>query len=180
MFEPTRLYAPYAGIGARETPEDVLSLMTAIAKLLDDRGYVLRSGGAEGADKAFDSGTSGMSRPEIYLPWNGFEGQHLSPEFTPTTAQLGNALKMAEQYHPNWSACSAGARKMMVRNCFQILGLDLNSPAKFVICWTKDGKASGGTGQALRIAEDKKISIFNLHDLEMRAIFYQMLDWPAE
>jgi hypothetical protein len=31
-----------------------------------------------------------------------------------------------------------------------------------VVCWTKDGKSSGGTGQALRIAEYYSIPIFNL------------------
>lgn len=180
MFDVVRTYVPYAGIGARETPPEILTLMTAIGKLLDDRGYVLRSGGAEGADEAFNEGTSGMSRPELFLPWHGFNGKVLTAENTPTTAQLGNALKMAEQYHPNWSACSAGARKMMTRNCFQVLGLDLDSPSKFVICWTKDGKASGGTGQAIRIAQDKKIRCYNLHDPDTRGIFYEMLNWPAE
>ena len=34
----------------------------------------------------------------------------------------------------------------------QVLGVSLDSPAEFVLCWTADGEASGGTGQALRIA----------------------------
>ena len=35
---------------------------------------------------------------------------------------------------------------------FQVLGVSLDSPAEFVLCWTADGEASGRTGQALRIA----------------------------
>jgi len=38
----------YAGIGSRETPEDVLKYMTRVARGLDRKGYRLRSGGAKG------------------------------------------------------------------------------------------------------------------------------------
>jgi hypothetical protein len=52
----------------------------------------------------------------------------------------------------------------MTRNSFQVLGPDLQSPVSFVVCWTTGGKISGGTGQALRIAKDLSIPIFNLYD----------------
>jgi len=29
------------------------------------------------------------------------------------------------------------------------------------LCWTKNGKSSGGTGQAIRIANDYKIPVFD-------------------
>jgi hypothetical protein len=51
---------------------------------------------------------------------------------------------------------------MMARNCYQMLGLDLKTPVEFVICWTPQGKGAGGTGQALRIARDLKIPIYDL------------------
>jgi hypothetical protein len=51
----------------------------------------------------------------------------------------------------------------MVRNTYQVLGADLNMPADVVVCWTVDGKASGGTGQAMRIAKDYAIPIVNLY-----------------
>jgi hypothetical protein len=43
----------YAGIGARHTPPDVLALMHRIAGALAQRCWVLRTGGAPGADQAF-------------------------------------------------------------------------------------------------------------------------------
>jgi len=46
----------YAGIGARATPPEILSLMTRAAFALTKRGYVLRSGHAIGADSAFERG----------------------------------------------------------------------------------------------------------------------------
>lgn len=178
MFDPVTEYNTYAGIGSRETPKDICDLMTAIARMLDERGYVLRSGGAGGADQAFDNGTGGMSNPEIYIPWEGFNGKKM--RIWPNKSQLAAALDLARRYHPNWDACSEGAKKLHARNGFQILGLDLNDPVKFVICWTKDGKASGGTGQALRIADDRSIPIYNLFNREDRAVFYSHIGWDHE
>ena len=34
--------------------------------------------------------------------------------------------------------------------------------SKFVICWTKNGKGTGGTGQAIRIAKGFGIPVFDL------------------
>ena len=46
--------AAYAGVGSRETPLLVQQRMTKIAAQLSKLGYVLYSGGAEGADSAFE------------------------------------------------------------------------------------------------------------------------------
>jgi hypothetical protein len=35
-----------------------------------------------------------------------------------------------------------------------------------VVCWTSDGKASGGTGQAIRIAKYYEIPTYNLNNKE--------------
>ena len=47
----------------------------------------------------------------------------------------------------------------MARNGYQVLGADLQTPTDFIICYTKDGKGEGGTGQALRIAKDYDIQV---------------------
>lgn len=178
MFEPVTEPTYYAGIGARETPEEILGLMRGIALMLYERGYILRSGGAEGADHAFEYGTPGMSTMEIFLPWDGFENKRDTMRLT--EHELAVARSIAEKYHPNWAACSEGTRKMHTRNVMQIMGRDCHTLSSFVVCWTKDGKYSGGTGQALRIADDKKLPIYNLHDKETRALFYQELGWEHE
>jgi predicted Rossmann fold nucleotide-binding protein DprA/Smf involved in DNA uptake len=46
----------YAGVGSRETPAHVCKQMTELAKRLESFGLTLRSGGAKGADKAFEAG----------------------------------------------------------------------------------------------------------------------------
>ncbi|KKL28628.1 hypothetical protein LCGC14_2373270, partial [marine sediment metagenome] len=71
------------------------------------------------------------------------------------------ALAMAAQFHPAWRACTPTARKFHARNCYQVLGNDLKTPADFIVCWTPNGKQIGGTGQALRIAREYKIPVIN-------------------
>lgn len=67
-------YAPYAGIGSRRTPPDVCADMTRIAQALGARGFTLRSGGAAGADQAFEEGAADQRLREIYLPAEGWRG----------------------------------------------------------------------------------------------------------
>jgi len=159
----------YAGIGSRETPSYVLEEMEKIAQYLGDNGYCLRSGGAEGADTAFEQGCDEISGDkEIYIPWNNFNSKWdrdygiWSLECEEVQAGLNKATKMAEQYHPRWSKLSQGVKKLMIRNSLQIFGYDMLLPVELVICWTPNGKVVGGTGQALRIAEDHEIRIINL------------------
>ena len=149
----------YTGIGSRSTPEPILALMRHIGHEMAMDGWTLRSGGAVGADSAFAEGcgTKGMS--EIYLPWFGFNDEGVPVD------RLGNfdeAMDIAEQFHPAWHKCSSGAKKLHARNVYQILGIDLNTPTNLVICWTPNGKRTGGTGQALRLAEALDIKIFDL------------------
>ena len=147
----------YAGIGSRATPQHVLNDMTNISRNLEQSGFVLRSGGAAGADSAFEAGIQMVENAEIYLPWCGFN-KSLSGLYPPTP----DALKMAADYHPAWNRCTNAARAFHARNCHQILGRHLDDPVQFVLCWTPEGAVFGGTGQALRIAIAKDIPIFNM------------------
>ena len=133
----------YSGIGSRVTPANILANMTEHAKRLEYEGYVLRSGGATGADTAF---ADGCTDKVIYRPTQA------------TTA----ALDLASKYHPNWKACNDYVRRLHARNAFIILGEDLDEPSEFVMCWTPEGKVVGGTGLALRICEDYGIEVINL------------------
>lgn len=153
----------YAGIGSRSTPADVLKVMFALAGALSEKGWTLRSGHAAGADQAFEYGSNGKA--EIYLPWPTFNDDRVSPPSALVIEHpTSRALELAREYHPAWHKCSSGARQMHARNMHQVMGLNLNNPVKFVLCWTPDGLASGGTGQAIRLAESQGIEVFNLHD----------------
>lgn len=136
----------YCGIGARATPPDVLARMAKIATILARKSYTLRSGGAEGADRAFEKGAG---RSEIFLA-----GNHL-----PLWTNI-----FTEHFHPNPDALKEYPRQLMNRNALQLLGLDGNTPVEFVVCWTANGKDSGGTGHACRIARYFGIPVYNLYN----------------
>ena len=144
----------YAGIGSRRTPLDILRSMERLGETLAMQGHILRSGGADGADTAFERGCDRVGgAKQIFLPWTGFNGRKF-PCSIPN-----EAFAMAAKFHPAWDRCSRGAQKMHARNCQQILGASLNDPTDFIVCWSP---GSGGTEQALRIARARNIPIFNL------------------
>ena len=151
------LYKPYTGIGSRETPDEVLEIMSDVAYILSDYGYTLRSGAANGADSAFEFGCiCSVGKREIYLPWEGFNNNssnlyHISDE----------AFAIAEKHHPSWNLLREDAKKLHARNTYQILGYQVNHPSLFVICYAHPQK--GGTLQALRISRIYNIPVINLY-----------------
>jgi len=48
----------YTGVGSREIPNEIIALMKRVSSKLSKSGWVLRSGGAVGADSAFESGAN--------------------------------------------------------------------------------------------------------------------------
>lgn len=148
----------YAGIGSREAPDWILSYMRAIARWLGLKGYNLRSGHAPGSDFVFELGCDEVNgSKEIFLPWIGFNG---SDSTLIVNKEL--AFKLAEKYHKFWNSLRHPTKLLMARNGHQVLGKELNDPVKFVVCWTKNGSGEGGTGQAIRIALDYNIPIFDM------------------
>lgn len=156
----------YAGIGSRETPPEVLELMTQLAGRLEQEGWLLRSGGAPGADSAFEVGVRDPRNRAIYLPWPGFQGKQPGGGFFDAQRLPGwqEALATVEQYHPAPDRLSRGGRALMARNAMQVMGPALNRPADLIVAWTPEGRVTGGTGQALRMALDQGIQIRNLGD----------------
>jgi hypothetical protein len=160
----------YAGIGSRKTPQSVLDTMFDLGMQLDRTGWTLRSGFAEGADMAFCRGADFVhGEMEIFIPWVGFNGSSKTNDRFIIPTLSPKLVALTRQYHPAWHRCTSGAKRLHARNCCQVLGLDLKTPADLVICWTPGGSGSGGTGQALRIARAYNIPIFDLA-IEGRAI----------
>ena len=151
------MYKSYAGIGTRkEIPRDVELLIYNIGIYLAKRGFVLRSGGAEGCDTYFENSCDKAGgKKEIY---------------TINDANFKSDL-IVKNYHPVWDKIqNTYARKLLSRNMFQIFGKDLKTPCNFVVCYTHDGVfrakdtsiKTGGTGTAIRAANLNNIPIYNL------------------
>lgn len=150
----------YGGIGSRETPRDVFERMIAIGRKLAEAGYTLRSGGADGADSAFERGCDEVrGSKEIFLPWKGFN-KHSSALCMPSQ----EAKNIAARIHPVWEQLSHGAKLLHARNIHQILGRNLQEPVEFVICWTMGGGIRGGTATAMKLATEHGIQVYNLYD----------------
>lgn len=160
----------YAGIGSRGTPADIQALMTQLARKLEGQGYILRSGGATGADQAFQAGVQNPLDMEIYLPSESFNGfQSEDAGFLDATKLLAweQALALVTQYHPSPGKLSSSAFALLARNAFQVLGKDLKTPSKFIICWTRQGHLTGGTSHAIRLANAWGIPVRNLGKAEV-------------
>jgi len=168
----------YAGIGARNTPPLVLPLMEQLGEALGHYPLTLRSGGSPGADSAFERGCDRAGgAKEIFLPWKGFNGNP-SPLFSPPR----EAEAVAALLHPNWRACSPGARKLHARNCQQVYGRGIDAPADFVLFWAPEcsGVIEGGTATAVRLAREMNIPTFNLWDDPTRLRWQAFVDGERE
>lgn len=150
----------YAGIGSRKCKSNVILLdkFTQVASILAKLDFILRSGHADGSDIAFEKGCIAVGgHSEIYLPWRGFNdsGSYLFKINE-------KAYVLAKQVVPHWSNLSGSHKHLHARNAHQVLGYDLETPSKFVICWTPGGRIEGGTATAIRIAGLYGIPVFNL------------------
>lgn len=160
----------YTGVGSRETPENILAQMTRIGETLARKGMVLRSGGADGADSAFEAGCDLVSPTlkQIYLPWRNFNGRNETQpgiEVALSKQTWDQAELIAKEIHPVWERLSQGAQKLHIRNVFQVLGGELDKPSSFVIYWAltgKNGEPKGGTRTAVMLAKSRGISTYNL------------------
>ncbi len=146
MIWPRRYYA---GIGSRQTPSEMCSKLTLLATVLEKKGFVLRSGGAEGADKSFEKGVQSSANKIILRPRDCTK----------------EARDLAATVHPAWHMCNNYAQELHGRNMQIILGRYLEEPAEFVIAWTMSIER-GGTSTGLRLAKRHNIPCFNFADEE--------------
>ncbi len=166
----------YAGIGSRETPPDILRLQTKVAKRLGELDYWQVSGGAPGADTAFYEGAP--EAQTAFVPWEGFQ------DFPMVYPIVPEAYEIASLYHKGWNGLSFAVRKLMARNCQQVLGYNLKHKVAFVLCWTSDGcekhsgrtRATGGTGQAISVASENDIPVYNMFHSNWHQRLYEEQD----
>lgn len=153
----------YAGVGARDTPDHVLPVMSDLAHLAAGDGWTLRSGGARGADRAFARGAP-HELAEIYLPDSG----RRQTAGIVATSELHRRL--VEKFHPAPRALGEVAFELMARNGCQVFGADFAVPISALCCWTPAGRGGGGTGQAIRLAKAAGIPVLDLGRPDMHGI----------
>lgn len=105
--------------------------------------------------------------------------------FTPAHA-TDEARAIAKELHPSPEHLYAHALDLFARNTFQVFGINLDTPVDFIVCSTKDGcehakdrkQASGGTGQAIAMADLKGIPVFNMSNKNWFERLKAFLDLP--
>lgn len=156
------------GVGSRQAPKQILLAMAQLAGRLVQSGWTVRTGTADGADAAFIMGAEACpDRLRVYGP----------SDATPT------ALQIARKYHPAWDRCSDYAKRLHARNVLQVLGDDLKTPSKLLVCWTLDGCKrhgtrtikTGGTGTAISIASENGVPVYNLKNTKDMAAVQKWL-----
>ena len=166
----------FTGIGSRETPREILDIMRKVSKRLVLEGYVLRSGGADGADSAFAYGwedayeeNKDVLHADIFIPWNGFndlwDGQN-NVRLVKDRAIIQDAHALLKDIHPAFNKLTKGPLALHTRNCFQVLGGTLASPSSIVVCYAKvddAGRTLGGTATAVHLAQKRGIPVRNLY-----------------
>lgn len=158
-------YLYYSGVGSRNTPHFVCQAMTDLASILEVDGYILRSGGARGADSAFEEGVKYPENKRIYLSKKGARGH--------TSALYGvcdEAKAIALDIHPRPDILRQQEYILLLhaRNCYQVLGDDLKTPSEFMLCWTEDAAKKGGTRTAIVLAERNNIPVLNFGKCQSR------------
>lgn len=160
----------YIGVGSRSASAEMLEEIQTLAYLLAKKKYTLLSGGSEGCEQAFEKGCD-LARGQKFIfglaGWHGrFQRKEVNGQYN---SQLWNdAQAIAKMYHPAWDDLSPYVQKIMTVKSFVVLGGNLATRVKFLICWTPDGVTkntsprTGGTGQAIRLAKHNKIQVFNL------------------
>lgn len=139
----------YAGFGSRKTPGAILQLMERIGTMMAQKGYILRSGGAEGADTSFYVGARrARGAIEVYRPQDA--------------KGVVWALNTVDMFHPDPKKVGQGVRLLHARNAMIMLGREGQAPCEFGICWTPGGQVKGGSGQTIRIAVHHEIPLVNL------------------
>ena len=180
----------YAGIGSRETSIDIQKEMYKIAKELESIGYVGQSGGAIGADKAFEganqpwekedgtvAGTKEFTKSKSNVTkWAKYsDGKNIASKFVVFKSSDSNdkVRNIAKEIHPKKQELSEkDGLDLHARNTFQVFGKNLDTPVDFVLFYAQEQKDSirpkGGTGQAVEMARLKGIPTINMSDKNWR------------
>jgi hypothetical protein len=181
----------YTLVGSRSITLDGVSILTRIAAEMAKHRWIGRSGGADGADRCLELGSKMVgdrSPNEIYLPWKGFnKDKMIAPPshciVAPDLPNYQEAVQIASETHPNWNACSRGAKALHTRNVYQVLGKDLVSPSKLLVCWAPPVSSKGdrivvkgGTNTAVQLAQDYGVKVVNVHGMDWKHVVECMKD----
>ncbi len=173
-INPTVEY--FSGIGSRKTPPEICKILSKIGKKLQNvknpKSLILRSGGADGADKAFEKFVQSQNKI-IYTPQNfNKKSENLDICISELESILDPNIKL-KNIRPF-------VKLLLLRDINQVLGDPINGwqKSKFLICWTPTenyaSREAGGSRYAIRCALKHNIKVYNLINNQTMKM---VLDW---
>jgi predicted Rossmann-fold nucleotide-binding protein len=154
-----------AFIGTRQLeriPQDALDAYVLAASRCADRGYILATGAAKGADQlAAEACLENGGHVNLYLPWPDYEQgwvwdmQQRYPEMVNAFCHFSTEALDSVKLHPYPAKLKEGGIKLMARNYMIVDGCQAVVAIPTPPC-------KGGTAQGIRIAEHLGIRVHNL------------------
>lgn len=192
----------YTTVGSRNTPGPIQWLMARIARHLNQQGHGIRSGGARGADTAFQIGSmsSGTPNRRIYLPNPSFtvsgNGSRIPLDADPQHVvlppeNLHEAIRILQRHrlgrsriphtaNPETLLSQDPVTALFARNVAQVLGGNLDNPSAGLIGYMPlPPAAPGGTKIAFDLAQARGVPTFNLADRHTLDLFLSKYGGPS-
>lgn len=156
-------------IGSRRINEKQFNYITKVAEAFARRGWVIRTGCADGTDYASMVGCRNIDPTllTLYLPWKTYNSQYQTVNehhivYNERDQQFIHWTDSITKYHPAPERLSRGAKSLMARNYGIVSGADL------VVALPMSLTDVGGTGQGMRIANDLNIPFFTVCEKDER------------
>lgn len=156
-------------IGSRRINEQQFNYLVKVAEAFARRGWIVKTGCADGADYASMIGCRNVDPTllTLYLPWKSYNSQYQTvnehklvyDERDQTFIHWKDSIS---KYHPAPERLSRGAKSLMARNYGIVSGADL------VVAFPMSAIDTGGTGQGMRIADDLNIPLYVVCDPKER------------
>lgn len=170
----------YTGIGTRNIASREKDIIKDIAKQLSELNYICLSGNATGSDITFQNGSE--NKCVLMLPWKNFNSDHYNPKHALDCYIVGKeekGLEAVKKFHPGFKYLKSGAKLLLTRNYYQIVGFDKYPKSEFVICCAdrdSEGNIKGGTGHTAKIAMHYHVPIINIRDDEWKTQFDELIN----
>ena len=155
-------YKPYAVVGNKEFPSDLIPKLTSIVKKLDSLGYTARTGSMKGLDVEVETITTNV---ELQLPWKNFNNKESKNTFSSP-----EILALAKSFQPGFEELALPIKGFLAKNVRVLLGSKGISRAIFLLCHSEDGvdtarqvtSRTASVGHAIKVADKFNIPVFNL------------------
>lgn len=157
----------YTGTGDSELTEEAVYKIMDYAARLSSLGYILRTGGEDGADKVF---AMASCNTETILPWAGFNGED-GVVYKKTVGSIKSIIYTGKK--PAY--LGQGLLKRIERVYSEISGVENEPSSEFLVCWTEMPKGVTCGVQAVKVARSLSIPVYNLNDPDDEARLDELL-----